>query len=237
MKTFLSLLLALSFGSILSAAESTPRKLVLGDSPLRVEISRNGSITHYLNGHPLFNLMLQVHWIHFAYQSRNLQIAMQGKDTLRSAGSFANVEFGSRTKLHSGRAETIYQMHLAEDNHFASSKQWEVTPVFNMNTLKTMENCTFSGTCVNGEKFSGKIRDIVSFPARVRSFTVHNIQGYDLTLEFPDGALCMDRRRESKPQGLWFFVPAVMSDGSYPQKAGDRADLRFNAEVKEYIEK
>ena len=237
MKTFLSVLLALSFGSILSAAESTPRKLVLGDSPLRVEISRNGSITHYLNGQPVFSLMLQVHWIHFAYQSKNIQIAMQGKDIFRSAGSVANIEFGSRTKLHSGRAETKYQLHLSKDNEFVSSKQWEVTPVFKMNTLKNMENFNFSGICVNGERFSGKIREIISFPARVRSFTVHNIQGYDLTLEFPDGALCMDRRRESKPQGLWFFVPAVMSDGSYPQKAGDRADLRFNAEVKEYIEK
>ena len=237
MKSILTAVLAAAFVLIMTAAESRPRKLALGDTPLRVELNRQGHIVHSLNGHPLFNLMLQVHWIHFAYQSRNLQIAMQGKDTLRSAGSFANVEFGSRTKLHSGRAETIYQLHLAEDNHFASSKQWEVTPVFNMNTLKTMENCTFSATCVNGEKLSGNIRDIVTFPGRVRRFTIHNIQGCDLILEFPDGALCMDRRREAKSQGLWFFVPAVMCDGSYPQKAGDRAVLRFNAEVKESIEK
>ena len=237
MKTFLTAVLAAAFGLNLSAAELNPKKLALGDSPLRVEISRDGSITHYLNGQPVFSLMLQVHWIHFAYQSRNLQIAMQGKDTLRSAGSVANIEFSSRTKLHSGRAETKYQLHLSKDNEFVSSKQWEVTPVFNMNTLKTMENCTFSATCVNGEKLSGNIRDIVTFPGRVRRFTIHNIQGCDLILEFPDGALCMDRRREAKSQGLWFFVPAVMCDGSYPQKAGDRAVLRFNAEVKESIEK
>lgn len=236
MKSIMTAVLSAVFVLILTAAESRPRKLVLGDTPLKVEINRNGTIMHCLNGHPMFNLILQVHWIHFAYQSKNIQIAMQGKDIFRSAGSVANIQFSSRTRLHSGRAETKYQLHLSEDNAFVSSKQWEITPVFSMNTLKMMEKCSFSGICVNGEKFSGKIRDIVSFPARVRSFTVHNIQGYDLTLEFPDGALCMDRRRESKPQGLWFFVPAVMSDGSYPQKAGDRADLRFNAEIKEYIE-
>ena len=232
MKKILIAICIAVIGMNLYSAGAKPQKLVIGDKPDRVEINHEGYIGYNLNGRTMFNLMLQVHWQHFAHQSKDLKIAKQGKNVLRSAGSFANIQFSSRTRLHNFRAETEYQVNLTADNEFASSRHWEVTPAFAMKQLKEMENCTFSGICVNGDKFSGKIREIVSFPGRVRSFTVHNMQGYDLTLEFPDGADGLDRRKEAKPQGLWFFVPAVMSDGSYPQKAGDRAALRVNAEIK-----
>lgn len=221
----------------LFSAEKKPMKRVIGGDPFRVELTRQGYINHYLNGKRMFDLMLQVHWSRFAYQSRNLQTDIQGKDVLRSAGSFANIEFGSRTRFRTNRAETEYQLHLTTDNPFSSTSQWEVTPFFGMKRLKEMENCTYSGVCVNGGKFSGNIRDYVGFPGLVRSFTIHNINGYDLTLEFPGGALGMERRKEARPQGLWFFVPAVMSNGSRPQKAGDRAFLRVNVEVKKTMEK
>ena len=211
--------------------------MVIGNGPLQVEINRQGYIIHALNGKAVFNLMLQVHWRYFAYQSKDLQIAMDGEDAFRSAGSFANIQFSSRTWVQSNRAETEYQLALTEDNPFSAKSQWEVTPFFSMERLKEMGNCNFSGICVSGKKFSGKIGKLVSFPGRVRSFTIHNVQGYDLTLEFPSGALGIDRRKEVKPQGLWFFVPAVMNDGSHPQKAGDRAVLRINTEVKETMEK
>ena len=235
MNKILTVICATTFGVILSAAEIKPQKLVIGETPLRVELTRRGYINHYLNGKRMFDLMLQVHWSRFAHQSKDLRIVMQGKDVFRSVGSFANIQFSSRTRFRSNRAETEYQLQLTEDNRFLG--QWEVTPFFGMKRLKEMENCTYSGVCVNGGKFSGNIRDYVGFPGLVRSFTIHNINGYDLTLEFPGGALGMERRKEARPQGLWFFVPAVMSNGSRPQKVGDRAVLRFNAEVKEYIEK
>lgn len=233
----LTLICAAAFGMNLFSAESKPENLVFGGTPFRVELSRQGYIVYKLNGISMFNLMLQVHWKYFARQSKDLKIAMQGKNVFRSVGSVANIQFSSRTRFQPGRAETEYQLNLTGDNNFASSRQWEVTPAFSMKRLKEMENCTYSGICVNGDKFNGKIREIISFPGRVRSFTVHNVQGYDLSLEFPDGAQGVDRRKEAKPEGLWFFVPAVMSDGSYPQKAGDRAVLRVNAEVKKTVEK
>ena len=220
-------------GFSLHPAEPGPEKLALGGNPFCVEINREGYITHYLNDNAMFSLMLQVHWLHFAHQSKDLQIAMQGKNAFRSVGSFANLRFSSRTRLQNGRAETEYQLELTGDNTFPAFKQWEVTPFFSMHRLKMMENCTYSAVCVDGGMFNGRIRDIVNFPGRVRSFTIHGIQGYDLTLDFPDGAQGVDRRREAHPYGLWFFVPAVMSNGSYPRKAGDRAVLRVNVEVKE----
>jgi hypothetical protein len=237
MKKILIALCIAAFGMNLYSAGAKPQKLVIGNDPVRAEINRQGYIAYNLNGRTMFNLMLQVHWQHFAHQSKDLKIARQGENTLRSAGSFANIQFSSRTKLHSSRVETEYQLNLTEDNAFASSRHWEVTPAFTMKRLKEMENCIYSGICVNGDKFSGKIREIVSFPGRVRSFTVHNVQGYDLTLEFPDGADGLDRRKETKPAGLWFFVPAVTSDGAYPQKAGDSAVLRVNAEIRKSAEK
>ena len=222
-------------GISLHSAESGPEKLALGGNPFRVEINRQGYITHYLNGNAMFSLMLQVHWLHFAHESKDLQTAMQGKNAFRSVGSFANLRFSSRTRFQTGRAETEYQLRLTGDNTFPAFKQWEVTPFFSMNRLKMMANCTYTVICVNGAEFRGIIRDIINFPDRVGSFTVHNIQGYDLTLEFPDGALGVDRRREARPYGVWFFVPAVTSDGGFPRKSGDRAVLRVNVEVKENL--
>lgn len=232
MKKILTMVCAAALGLVLSAAETKPNKLTIGGTPLRVELTRRGYINHYLNGNRMFDLLLQVHWSRFAHQSKDLRIVMQGKDVFRAVGSFANIQFSSRTRFQSNRAETEYQLHLTEDNPFSSSSQWEVAPFFGMKRLKEMENCTYSGICVDGGKFSGNIRDFVNFPGRVRSFTVHNIEGYDLTLEFPDGALGKERRKEAKPAGLWFFVPAVMRNGSCPQKAGDTAVLRVNVEVK-----
>lgn len=226
---------AAALGVSLHSAEPGPEKLALGGNPFRVEINREGYITHYLHGNAMFSLMLQVHWLHFAHQSKDLQIAMQGKNAFRSVGSFANLRFSSRTRLQNGRAETEYRLELTGDNTFPSFKQWEVTPFFSMNRLKMLENCTYSAVCVDGGMFNGRIRDIINFPDRVRSFTVHNIQGYDLVLDFPDGAQGVDRRREARPYGLWFFAPAVTADGAYPQKAGDRAVLRVNVEVKDSI--
>lgn len=237
MKKLSAVLLAAAFGLSLTAAGPKPKKPVLDGGPLQVELTRDGHIVHRLNGRGMFHLMLQVHWLHFAYRSKDLRIAVQEPDVLRSAGSFANVRFSSRTRVRPGRAETEYQLHLTEDNAFAPNKQWEVTPCFKMDCMKTLEDCAYSGVCVDGGKFSGRLRDIVGFPGKVGSFTVHDVQGYDLTLEFPDGALGMDRRRETKPAGLWFFVPAVTRDGAYPQKAGERAVLRFNAEAKKIAEK
>ena len=237
MKKLTLAICAAMLGTSLLAAGTQPRKLVIGDKPDRVEINHEGYIGYNLNGRTMFVLMLQVHWQYFAHQSKDLQIAKQGKDVLRSAGSFANIQFSSRTKLQNFRAETEYQLNLTEDNAFASSRHWEVAPAFTMKRLKEMENCTYSGICVNGDKFNGNIREIVSFPGRIRSFTIYNVQGYDLTLDFPDGADGLDRRKEANPQGLWFFVPAVMSDGSYPRKAGDNAVLRVNTEIKKSVEK
>ena len=83
-----------AFGMALYSAETTPRKLTIGSSPLQVIIDRQGNIFHSLNGRkPMGPLMLQKHWKYFAHQSKDLQIAMQGKDTIRSTGSFVNVEF------------------------------------------------------------------------------------------------------------------------------------------------
>ena len=111
MKKILIAICIAVIGMNLYSAGAKPQKLVIGDIPDRVEINPEGYIFYKLNGRTMFNLMLQVHWQHFAHQSKDLKIAKQGKNVLRSAGSFANIQFSSRTRLHNFRAETEYQVN------------------------------------------------------------------------------------------------------------------------------
>lgn len=217
----------------LFSQETAAKRIVLKNDLLSVAGTENGTIIYYdAKGSGFFNSILQVHWSYFQHQSKDLRQSKTGENGVRYAGSFANIKFTSRLTLQNNRAETEYQIFLKEDNPFSASRQWEITPALNMNLLKKMGNLRYEYVAMDGKTVSGHLSEMIAFPDKIRKFIVLNYNGNDLILEFPGGARGMERRKEKKPEGIWFFVPALTEDGTFPQKAGQQAKLSFFFEVR-----
>ena len=222
-----------SFALSLFSQEKAAERIVLKNDLLSVAGTENGTIIYYdAKGSGFFNSILQVHWSYFQHQSKDLRQSKIGENGVRYAGSFANIKFASRVTLQNNRAETEYQIFLTDDNPFAASRQWEITPNLNMNLLEKMGNLRYEYVTMDDKTVSGNLSEMIAFPEKIRKFTILNYNGNDLILEFPGGAKGLERRKEKKPEGIWFFVPAVTEDGAFPQKAGQQAMLSFFFEVR-----
>jgi hypothetical protein len=207
-----------------------PKREVLRKGDLMMMASPNGYVNLYVHGKYLFSSHLQVHWIRSQHKSKD-QVMRRNGNTVSYNGTLNNISFVSNATLDSDGAKLVYELNLKQKNDFAVTRNWEITPYLSMKTLKTMTNCTYSYESAQGEQ-TGKISDIISTNGNIKSFTIYNYQGYDITLCFPTGAKLADRRKEKKPQGIWFFCSAVNEEGKKPKLAGERGRIEFNIKVR-----
>jgi hypothetical protein len=224
-KTLGFLLLGVLSGSLLAAPKNEAFKK--GDLMLRARPS--GAVTVYFKKKPLFDYYLGVHWIRNQTKSTD-QVMRRDGDRVRYQGTLNNIGFINTTELTADGMKTVYELNLKQDNDFAVGRNWEITPALSMKTLEAMRNCTYSYDSTQGTQ-SGKLKELISFQGAVKRFTIHGYQGRDLVMLFPSGAQGMDRRKEKRPEGLWFFYKAVDETGRAPKVAGETGKIDFQLKV------
>lgn len=190
----------------------------------------SGLVTFYIKGEALLGYYLGVHWIRNQANSKD-QVMRRDEDTIRYSGTLSNISFVNTSTLTSDGIETVYELNLKQNNDFGVNRHWEITPALSMKMLELMQDCKFSYENMQGEVQSGKLRDAISFKGKIKSFTIHNYEGYDIVLHFPGGSKGVERRKEKLPRGIWFFYSAVNNKRLEPKVAGERGTIKFQVKV------
>jgi hypothetical protein len=216
-------------GVLSSSLFAASKNETLKKGDLKMIAQPSGMVSVYVKNRGLFGYFLGVHWSRSQTHSQD-QVMRRDKDRVSYQGTLNNIGFVNTTELTADGMKTLYKLNLKQDNDFAGGRHWEITPAFSMKTLDAMKDCTYSYAGTQGTQ-SGKLKDLISFQGAVKRFTIHGYEGRDLVLHFPSGAQGLDRRKEKRPQGLWFFYKAVDEKGHAPKVAGETGKIDFRLQM------
>jgi hypothetical protein len=223
------LLTVMLLGALSSSLFAAPKNETIKQGDLMLRARPSGAVTVYYQKKELFGYFLGVHWIRSQGKSTD-QVMQRDGDRVRYQGTLNNIDFTNTSELTADGMRTVYELNLKQDNDFAAGRNWEITPALSMKTLEAMRACTYSYDSIQGTQ-SGKLKELISFPGAVKRFTIHGYQGRDLVMLFPSGAQGLDRRKEKRPEGIWFFCKAVDEKGRAPKVAGETGKIDFQLKV------
>lgn len=149
---------------------------------------------------------------------------------VRVVGSCGDCHFIEDVEASPGEARVAYTLALRSDT--ASQHEWEIAPVLRQDFCERSGDLGYSFTTRDGRTGGGRLSRIIGNQADVVAFTLRGIRGRDVTLRFGGaGAYLMDRRVESPPCGVWFFLPARDEKGGIPMRQGQVARIDFRVET------